>query len=272
MTRSNPKSSDLEAIKPVLPVAPWLGGKRCLAKHLTALIEATPHTLYAEPFIGMGGVFFRRAARPKCEVINDLSSDVITLFRVLQRHYTPFIEMLRWQLASRAEFERLAATNPTTLTDLERAARFLYLQKTAFGGKIEGRNFGRIYDGPSRFDITKLVGLLEDVHDRLSRVVIEQMDYKNFIAQYDRPGTLFYLDPPYWGNETDYGTGLFSREDFTNLARILAKLKGKFILSLNDRPEVRACFKAFKIDQVKTIYTVGGNLKSKQVSELIIHT
>jgi DNA adenine methylase len=80
------------------------------------------------------------------------------------------MDMLRFQLTTRAGFERLMRTDPTTLTDLERAARFLYLQRTAFGGKVTGRNFG-MQDGCARrsFDVTKLGPLLEDVHERLAR-------------------------------------------------------------------------------------------------------
>ena len=116
----------------------------------------------------MGGIFLRRPWRSKVEVINDISGDVTTLFRVLQRHYVAFMDMLKWQLTSRAEFERLNASNPETLTDLERAARFLYLQRTAFGGKVVGRTFGTSTTSPARFDITKLGSMLEEVHERLA--------------------------------------------------------------------------------------------------------
>ena len=129
-------------VRPVRPVAPYLGGKRALASRLVARIDALPHSLYAEPFVGMGGVFFRRSRRPKAEVINDLSRDVTNLFRLLQRHYQQLLDVLKWQLCSRAEFNRLMTTPADTLTDLERAARFLYLQRTGFGGKVVGRNFG----------------------------------------------------------------------------------------------------------------------------------
>lgn len=254
----------------VHPLAPWLGGKRLLAGRVCQMIERIPHKLYAEPFVGMGGIFFRRQTRARAEVINDASRDVVTLFRMLQRHYTPFVEMLRWQLASRAEFERLAAQPPDTLTDLERAAQFLYLQRLTFGGKVVRQTFGTIYDGPARFDITRLMPLLEDVHDRLAGVSIDCLDFGTFIERYDREGTLFYLDPPYWGNETDYGAGLFSRADFTRLNALLGRLKGRFILSLNDRKEVRDLFKAFTIMGVETTYSVGGGKKTKPVREVII--
>ena len=129
----------LEAIKPVKPVAPWQGGKRALASRLVEQIEAIPHTRYCEPFVGMGGVFFRRRKRPAVEVINDISSDVVTLFRILQRHYQQLLDVLKWQVCSRADFERLIKVDPETLTDLERAARFLYLQRAAFGGRVAKR-------------------------------------------------------------------------------------------------------------------------------------
>jgi DNA adenine methylase len=128
---------------------------------------------------------------------------------------------------SRAEFERLAATDPATLTDLERAARFLYLQRTTFGGRVRGQSFGVVYSYGGRFDLTKLGPMLEEVHDRLAGVIIECLGYGEFIARYDRPETLFYLDPPYWGSERDYGDGIFGRDDYTRLEAALRGLQGR---------------------------------------------
>jgi DNA adenine methylase len=255
----------------VLPAAPYFGGKRLLANRLITRIEQIPHTTYAEPFVGMGGVFLRRRARAKVEIINDISRDVATFFRILQRHYVPFMDMLRYQLSSRSDFERLKATNPETLTDLERAARFLYLQRLAYGGKLKGRTFGTSAQNPGRFDITKLAPVLADLNERLSGVVIESLDYSNFIARYDRVGTLFYLDPPYFGHERDYGKGVFERQNFADMAAQLAGIKGSFILSINDRPEIRAVFKTFRIETEDTSYTVAGKGRAvKKVQELII--
>ena len=249
-------NDDLTPVLPVSPVAPWLGGKRNLAKRICARIDAISCTTYAEPFLGMGGISLRRARRPRCEVINDRGRDVANLFRILQRHYPQFLEVLRFQLTTRTEFERLVATNPETLTDLERAARFLYLQRTAFGGKVTGRNFGVTKDRPGRFNLTTLEPMLEDLHTRLAGVIIECLDYSDFIARYDGPGTFFYLDPPYWGCEDDYGKAMFTREDFARLAEQLRGLKGRFLLSINDVPEVREVFAGFAIEEVRTTYTI----------------
>ena len=187
----------LATVTSTSPVAPWQGGKRNLAKRICAIIDATPCVTYAEPFVGMGGIFLRRSTRPKAEVINDRGRDIANLFRILQRHYPQFLDTLRFQLTTRAEFERLLAVDPDTLTDLERAARFLYLQRTAFGGKVSGRNFGVARDRPGRFNLSTLEPMLEDLHSRLSGVTIECLDWSAFIPRYDSADTLFYLDPPY---------------------------------------------------------------------------
>lgn len=259
-----------EEVAPASPVAPYIGGKRNLAARITARIDSIEHSLYGEPFVGMAGIFLRRRHRPDTEVINDISGDVITLFRILQRHYVPFMDMLRYQLTSRAEFERLSRVDPTTLTDLERAARFLYLQRTTFGGKVAGRNFGVTRSGPARFDVTKLQPVLEEVHERLAGVVIEQLPWSDFLTRYDRAGALFYLDPPYWASENDYGKGVFGRGDFQALAEQLSRIKGRFILSINDVEEVRQVFARFRIEAVNTTYTLAGGRRSKEVGELIV--
>lgn len=261
---------DDRPVEPLVPLAPYIGGKRNLSRRIIARIERTPHRCYAEAFVGMAGVFLRRRRAPMVEVINDANRDVATFFRVLQRHYVAFLEMLRFQLTTRAEFERLVATRPETLTDLERAARFLYLQRTAFGGKVTGRNFGVSIDHPSRFDITRLASMLEDVHARLAGVTIECLPWQAFLERYDRPRTLFYLDPPYWGSEGVYGAALFDRSQYGEMAESLRRLRGRFILSINDVPEIRRLFKGLRIEAVETTYTIVGRGKCKRVGELII--
>lgn len=245
-----------EPVSPTAPVAPWLGGKRNLAKRICAILDGTPCAAYAEPFVGMGGIFLRRQARPRAEVINDRGRDIANLFRILQRHYPQFLDTLRFQLTTRAEFERLVATNPDTLTDLERAGRFLYLQRTAFGGKVSGRNFGVDRGRGGRFNLTTLEPMLEDLHSRLAGVVIECLDWADFIPRYDGEGTLFYLDPPYWGCEDDYGKAMFSRADFARMAEALRGLKGRFLLSINDVPEIRETFSGFELTEVRTSYSI----------------
>ena len=112
--------------------------------------------------------------------------------------------------------------------------------------------------------------MLEAVHERLAGVTIENLDFGEFILRYDRPETLFYLDPPYWDCEGDYGRNLFNRDDFGRLSTLLQAIKGRFIMSLNDVPGVRDTFSWATIEAVETTYSIAGGDKAKRVGEVII--
>lgn len=110
---------------------------------------------------------------------------------------------------------------------------------------------------------------LSDAAKRLHAVTIENLDWRDLLDRYDDKGALFYLDPPYWGGETDYGKGIFARSDFAEMAKRLASLNGRFILSLNDRTEVRSLFAAFNIEPVSLTYSIAQK-QSTDAKELII--
>ena len=80
---------------------------------------------------------------------------------------------------------------------------------------------------------------------------------------------LFYLDPPYHGNETDCGKGMFGREDFTAIADRLRRLKGRFVMSINDVPEIREMLAGFELEEASLNYTAGGG-KGVPARELVV--
>ena len=77
----------MSEIQPIRPIAPYLGGKKNLAKRICAIIDRDTHETYAEPFVGMGGIFLRRGRRPAQELINDRSRDIANFFLILREHY-----------------------------------------------------------------------------------------------------------------------------------------------------------------------------------------
>jgi DNA adenine methylase len=248
---------------------PWLGGKRALAKTIVPRVESIPHVCYCEPFMGGAHVFFRR--RPaRSEVLNDLNRDLVTLYRVVQHHLDEFVRYFRWSLVSRDEWDRLERVAPDTLTDIQRAARFFYLQKLAFGGKPTGRNLAMHRTGHPRLNLLRLEEELSAVHLRLARVQIENVPWGECIRRYDGTDTLFYVDPPYWGCENYYRALFFKREDFVELSRTLQGIAGGFILSLNDVPEIRELFAWARIETVTTYYGVGTSNNGDKVTELLI--
>lgn len=251
------------------PIVPWVGGKRVLAKSIAGLISAIEHKCYVEPCVGMGGVFFRRSMRAKAEVINDINEDVITMFRVSAEHPDELKRHVARLLHARAEFQRMLKVPADTLTDVQRSARFILLQAAAFGGKVVSRSFGYSLDGPGRVSAGRLVERLERLHMRLQGVVIEKLDLFNCLVRYDRPDTLFYIDPPYYGTERYYGD-TWSRSDFRRLAEALQRLRGKFILSINDVPETREIFSNWPAVAAHVPWSVGNKDRAAVGRELIL--
>jgi DNA adenine methylase len=245
----------------------YLGGKSKLAGTIIPMIPN--HRCYCEVFAGAAWVLFRKEPS-KVEIINDINFDLINLYRVVKHHLEEFVRYFKWALVSREEFERLKEESPETLTDIQRAARFYYLLKGGFGAKVTSPAFGISPTQPSRLNLLRIEEDLSAAHLRLARVYIENLPYAELISRHDRPETFFYVDPPYHGHENDYGKGVFGREDFSTLRDLLAGIQGKFLMSINDTPEIRSLFKGFTIKEAATTYTAAGAHKKKRVTELLI--
>lgn len=244
----------------------WLGGKSRLADQIVDRMPA--HSTYCEVFAGAAWVLFKKP-ESKVEIINDINRELVTLYRCVKHHLPELVQQFRWMLVARDEFDRFMKTPAETLTDIQRSARFFFLAKTAFGAKVTKPTFGIAATAPPRINLLRIEEDLSEAHMRLARVFIENKPYAEVIARFDKPGTLFYVDPPYWGCERDYGDGLFSRADFAGLAGQLAGIKGKFLLSLNDTPGVRQTFGAFKIEKVATRYSISAKA-NQAVGEVLI--
>jgi len=228
----------------------YIGGKRLLAKRIIALFPE--HTTYVEAFAGGAQVFFHKEPS-RVEVLNDKDGEIVNFFRVCQLHEEELLRYFRFVVISRKSFDLLKATDPATLTDVQRAARYLYLLKGSFASLIRHPNYHWHVIQPPGFNLEHLPELIHNTHKRLQRVQLECLPYEEVLEHYDRPTTLFYLDPPYWGRKLYHYN--FEAEDFAKLAERLGSLRGKFILSLNDVPEVRRLFHGFHVKQIQLSYT-----------------
>ena len=255
-------------VDPLPGLAPWLGGKTRLAKLLSDRFAAIPHGIYAEPFVGLGAAFFGRRQRPRVEVVNDVNGEITNLFRVARAHPRALIDEIRAHPFGRDEFFHLLRADPAYMTDVQRAARFVYLQRVRFGGKPRDTSFPATKGSAKALSHRALRRRFMALSRRLAQVTIENMPYEEFIPRYDTAKTLFYLDPPYWGSERKYGPG-FSRDDFGALAVLLAQIRGRFILSINDVPEIREIFGRFEIDTIEVRYTIHHSA-NKSASELLV--
>ncbi len=245
----------------------WVGGKNRLADRIIPLIP--DHMCYCEVFAGAAWLLFKKP-ESKSEVINDINVELVTLYRVVQHHLDELVRYFRWMLVSRDEFERLHKVRPETLTDIQRAARFYYLQKTGFSSKVNSTTFGMSTGQRPALNLLRMEEDLSAAHLRLARVYVENMPFGELIERYDRPHTFFYVDPPYHGSEDDYGKGLFKRSDFAVLAEQLAGIKGRFIMSINDAPEIRKLYGRFEMRTVPTRYSLGNADRAGAIRELLV--
>jgi len=247
------------------PIIKWMGGKRRLADRILPLFP--PHECYVEPFAGGAALFFMRPAPASVEVLNDINGDLINLYRVVQCHLEEFVRQFKWALSSRQVFKWLQETRPETLTDIQRAARFYYLQQSAFGGKVAGQTYGTATTQAPGLNLLRIEESLSTAHLRLANTYIEHLAWDECVRRYDRPHTLFYLDPPYW-QTSGYGCD-FGWEQFELMAKLLREIQGKAIISLNDHPDIRRCFKGFHFESTDIRYTVGSG-KGTEAREVLI--
>lgn len=243
---------------------PYIGGKHRLAKTIIDLFPK--HTTYVEPFAGGAQVLFHKEPSA-VEVLNDLDGDIVNFFRICQAHHEELIRVMKFMLASRKWFATLKAQAPDTLTDIQRAARFLYLQKNSYAGLVRRQDYqiGVVTTRP--FNPQRLPEILEQAHERLARVQIESLPYEEILKRFDRAETLFYLDPPYFRRKL-YRFN-FKDEDFVKLAERLRAIKGKFVVSINDVPEMREIFRGFHQREVDLHYT-SQQAAGKRYPELLI--
>lgn len=248
-----------------MPIIPWIGGKRRLADRI--IPQFPKHSCYVEVFAGGAALYFMRPPA-EVEVINDVNGELVNLYRVVKNHLEEFVRQFKYALSSRDVFKWLQVTPPHTLTDIQRAARFFYLQQQAFGGKVEGQSWGTATTAPP-VNLLRIEENLSAAHLRLASAYIENLDWHDCMERYDREHTLFYLDPPYW-QTAGYGVE-FEFAQYEKMAELMSRLKGKAILSLNDHPDIRRVFKNFQMDFTGINYIVGGG-KGAERTELIIYS
>jgi len=245
------------------PIA-WVGGKRQLRKYIVPLIP-DDHKTYIEGFIGGAWVLFGKAPS-ETEVINDINGELANFWRVIKQRHEAFCKEMQYLFSSREIFSVLKDLDRCYLSEVVRAARFYYLNKNSFGAR--GINVGA---GPGRhrtINFEKLEANIEEVSRRISHVLIEQLDFRQLIKKYDRPETLFYLDPPYVDYPGCYEHD-FTDRDHRDLAELLHGLKGRFILSYNNHPLIKQLYRGYKMKNLDTRYSLNDK-GNKRVVELLI--
>jgi DNA adenine methylase len=238
----------LETLQPFLK---WPGGKRWAISRLLPLVKAQLSGSYFEPFLGGGALFF--ALAPARAVLSDINDDLMNVYRVTRSAPDILLSRLKRIPVSKAQYE--ATKSQSGASDVDRAVRFLYLNRTCFGGIYRLNQSGQFnvpYGGGLRGPATLWRrGLLHDASSVLRNAVLNTCDFEESLDAAGR-GDVVYCDPTYTVTHDNngfirYNESNFSWEDQERLSVAVkrANRRGSTVLLSNaHHSDVRSLFKA----------------------------
>ncbi len=226
----------------------WIGGKK---SSRDIIIPRFPlyYEKYVEVFGGGGWILF---AKPQCsrerepcndhEIFNDANSNISNLFYCVREHSEELIEKLRYVLNCREDFDRIKhiISEKAEIGDVQRAANFYQLIRYSYASGCDSFG-GKPHSMWGNFP------LIEQASRRLQKVVIENKDFEKLISAQDSEVSFFYCDPPYFSTEGYYENVGFTTADHERLRDSLKNISGKFLVSYNDCPEIRALYEGYEM-------------------------
>jgi len=238
------------------PFVKWAGGKKQLLPELLARVPDKFGT-YFEPFVGGGALFF--ALLPEKAVLADKNQELINAYLVVRDHVDELIESLKKHRNERQYYYRLRSLNPETLPPVERASRFIFLNKTCYNGLWRVNSKGRFnvpfgkYKNPRICDEENL----RAVSEVLKKKIILHTDFENAVENASA-GDFIYFDPPYFplnetANFTRYTTEDFGVQEQKRLAEVFRKLDRQgclLMLSNSDTDFIKELYSGYRINTV----------------------
>lgn len=245
----------------------WVGGKKALRDEILARFPRN-YKRYIEVFGGAGWVLFHKPPGNDFEVFNDFNGNLVNLYRCVREQPEALRNELRYMLNSRLDFEYMKGMlhSQAVLPDVRRAAYYYALIRYSYAA-------GTSTFGSQLHAMWNNFPLIESAAGRLQKVVIENKDCVKLIRQYDRPESFFYCDPPYYNADQYYEAVSSDGFDHAGLADALLGIKGKFLLSYNDCPEIRALYDrpGIVVEGISRLSNIAQRYENgKQYPELLI--
>lgn len=228
---------------------------------------------YIEVF-GGGAALLLAKPPVKLEVYNDVNGDVVNLYRVAKYHPEALATEIEGMPISRQFLHEIGQVLQTNfLTDIQRAGLFLHANKGSFGGN--GSSFP-VCRQPDTHPVVARETLMKSIREfskRMERVLIESLDYRRIFLNYDHPENFMFLDPPYYNAKPTNYNG-WSEDEMREFASHVAKLKSRWIITVDDSPLNRSLWRKHHIEAVTTRNGCGnhGKLAVRHFGELIIHS
>jgi len=221
----------------------YIGGKASLAPRLLELLP--PHRTYVEVFGGVAHLLYRKEPSP-IEVYNDIDARLATLFHVLRDHFDDLAARLRWTLYARSAHAAWRRIGPSG-DPIEDALRMFYLlQSSMCGDPSSSWAYSKLRRQAVGYEGSKAA--IEAVAERFKGVAIDQRDFREIIPKWDGPETMFFCDPPYYGDPGAY-FWRFTEQDHSDLAALLRDISGKAMVTYYDHPEIRRLYAGWRISE-----------------------
>lgn len=270
----------------VSPILKWVGGKRQLLHEIIPRINKNCST-YVEPFIGGGAVLFE--LQPKKAIINDSNEELINVYKTVKENPDDLIKLLEQHAENNSEdyFYKIRALDRSSeydkLSNVEKAARIIYLNKTCYNGLYRVNSAGQFnspygkYKSPNIVNATVIRAMSKYLNQ--NNIDIRNGDYREVLKGL-RKGSFVYLDPPYMpisssSSFTGYTEGGFSYSEQVALKEECDKLKEKkipFLQSNSDCPEIRELYKDYTIITVQAKRAINSNAaKRGEINEVLIY-
>jgi len=222
------------------PLTARLGGKVLLKKQIVRNFFPNPvdYNTYVEPFVGGGSVYFFKDKNDHKEVVNDIDPNIYTIFKGFQKYDAEKIANEVNGDYDKADFKKLLEYKPSD--DFGKFIKTFLINRLSYFAR--GKTFGK----------PRINSTFKGYKDRLEDATILNEDYKKVIQKYDAKNTFFYLDPPYAESQSEF---YYPSINLKELQQVLAKIKGKFLLSFPDIKEAKDMFKdKYHIYEIKTKY------------------
>ncbi|MEM0143568.1 MAG: DNA adenine methylase [Candidatus Parvarchaeum sp.] len=273
----------LKEIYRVPTLVKWAGGKKQL---LTQFDKFFPNKIerYIEPFVGGGAVAFHIIKRfePKFVLLSDINEEIVNAYNVVKNNVPELVSALTILAKNHSKefFYKIREVDPNTLSNIEMAARFIYLNKTCFNGLYRVNSQGKFnvpigsYKNPHIIDVNSLL----EINKLLKNVIIKAMPFEN-VLEFAKKGDFIYLDPPYYPIKegksfTKYSKNDFSRLDQERLASLFNKLDSlgcKIMLSNSDTAFIRNLYRHYTKNIVHARRMINSDAGNRgAISELVI--
>lgn len=268
------------------PILKWVGGKRQLLSEIIPLIDESCDN-YVEPFIGGGAVLFR--LQPKKAIINDYNTELINVYRTVRDDLNGLLALLKEheKYNSSDYYYEVRALDRTPdfdkMSNLEKAARIIYLNKTCYNGLYRVNSLGQFNSPYGKYKNPNIVNevVLRAISKYLNRneISIRSGDYKDVLNDIEK-NSFVYLDPPYIpisssSSFTGYTEGGFGYDKQVELKEECDKLNSKgvhFLQSNSDCEEIRELYKDYRIKVVKAKRAINSDAKKRgQINEVLIY-